>query len=321
MEMLVRVVFENGIEIVKEEPSGPWKYRQISCNLPRFHKPSEAAERFKVKPILIGFQADSGPIRSWSNTLGNDSNLPENFSEIGIENSLENRMEEIQQAVMRQLRSPRGVSNFENYLKLSQHILGAVVYRLGRVAESYAKECNVFSMSSLPIYQINEPDKREFFQTCMAPIFELETLIRDAYRFYEYHRHVLWKAFNKGDQRGYSDDFFRVVEICPSPLKEYLLENWERYGRLLRDYRADIEHNEPITHSAYNFLLQKLDGALISGHCALVKNPRERNSNRRVYPIPGPSVPDALTFGWEVTTELVKVSEMIVENLTQNGEG
>ncbi len=181
------------------------------------------------------------------------------------------------------------------------YVVRTVVYHCKRLAEVYsAIALDLVRISSIPGYG-DAPQASYGFQ--LEPYFELDALLTAARRAYDTSRYVLWSAFGS-NKPGVPSNFTQTLPACgklPSELRE---KSWWNYGERLTDYRDCIIHYTPIDFGMGSATMHKLAGGVWSVMMRIPDNP-ETNSRSAFTFTKGL---DALTYGWELSNEIVRVA-------------
>ena len=87
-------------------------------------------------------------------------------------------------------------------------------------------------------------------------------------------------------------------------------QSWEECGKKAKEYRDCIEHNAPLSQAGMTqATLEWVADGVLSVQIVLPDNPQEKSWKKFRYD----SKMDALTWGWELTNELVAVGRTIAE--------
>lgn len=189
---------------------------------------------------------------------------------------------------------------------------GAICNHCQRLAEAYASICRSFA--SIPIEGI---ESVVTFQSTSEPYYEFDALVTAARRSYNTMRHLLWHAF--GEKYSIPGSFEVVLRHCkrlPPGLTDRLNFSWSQFGEKTRAYRDCIQHYVSVIRSIPLAIMTRLPGGLWSTSCWLPDNPEVRSHDlwsdqqfqfsRRI---------DALTYGWELTNEIVDVAKAILREV------
>lgn len=189
------------------------------------------------------------------------------------------------------------------------YVVGAVGYHCLKLGEVASRTCGrlarALGSQHGELALVGIPGKSE-------PYYEFDALITAARRAYEALRHPLWKAFgNRGPCPRSFETVLTSAKILPE-LQAVLQQSWESYGRKLKDYRDCIVHYVPIDYGTSQIQLFSIPGNIWGLQVPIPDNPdakskREFRFNSRL---------DALTYGWELANEILKLATAVFDALT-----
>jgi hypothetical protein len=194
-----------------------------------------------------------------------------------------------------------------------QYVSGALVYHCQELALWYSKICDC----AVGIGQIS-PWKNEtlFLQGQSEAYYEFDALITAARRTYDALRYVMWSVFG---QRGHTPSNFRkTLDSCkglPDKLGARLSESWDTHGVKLTDYRDCIQHYAPVSYGIETAQLTQVAGGTWSVLLRIPDNPETKS--RRAFKFA--TGLDALTYGWEITSELIGLSTEVFAAIPATG--
>jgi hypothetical protein len=145
--------------------------------------------------------------------------------------------------------------------------------------------------------------------------FEFDALVTDVIRLYEVLRYVIWIKFGtpKNDVPISYEDMLKKIpsrkKDFPSLLFDRLNDNWSTIGDRAKKYRDCLQHNSPIIHGRPYVRMSRLDDKVWSASIWIPDNPEDKSQVKFIYD----SKIDALTYGWELTSEMVNLVKMVVD--------
>ena len=92
-------------------------------------------------------------------------------------------------------------------------------------------------------------------------------------------------------------------------LAERLASSWSTHGEQVTDYRDCIQHYVPVDFPNSSIHMQKLDNGTWTAQMIIPDNPSTKARAQFTYD----KMRDALSYGWEVATEVLEVAEAISE--------
>lgn len=280
------IIFEKGVEVHREK-SG-W-LSTCNCAEPVTCEPSQIFEGYRLRPIVL--------------TVKSTPSISHRF----LAPASKGRLLEIEWSELTQIAPFQNASFLTLNLDLS-YTIGAVIYHCHRLAQAYVNVCQEFSRwparhdPSSPCVFANQPE----------PYYEFEALINTARRFYTTLRRPVWAAF--GDHCSVPSSFEKTVARCtklPSALRERLDQSWTVFGEKLKEYRDCIEHYIHLGGLMPYAFMERLDNGLWTAWLRIPDNPQARSAESFRYDCDL----DALTYGWTVTDEVVKLSHALIKQL------
>jgi hypothetical protein len=290
--MVATVIFERGLEFsnrpnaIRIEPPATTIGEVIT----------QVRSRYNVRPVLLKEQVATGmPIvpqtEHWRLfTLGGEPNVGVAWSALML---------------------GRG---FAPAIIRHQHTLayavGAAVHHCERLADVYSGiALDMVRISSIPIPGHGDAPVVAFGNQYEA-YWELDALLTAARRAYDASRYILWSVFgpNKG---GLPSNFKKTLPACsklPPELRNTLELSWQGYGERLTDYRDCVIHYAPIAFGLGTAWMQKLDGGVWSVLMRIPDNPEAQSQSAFTFA----QGLDALTYGWELSNEIVRVATAIM---------
>jgi hypothetical protein len=282
-----RVIFEKGIEISHGE-DGVWFYKS-SLTKQSVANRAEVSKKYSARPILLSTCVAAGDKRQITLLFPTEGN----------------QVLELEQTDLQQMAIVKDIPMIHQFNL--NYIIGAVVYHCKRLAERYSEICSTFSQG--PTGSHHRID-RAIFSGQFEAYYEFEALITAATRAYDTTRHVLWRAF--GGRGSVPSSFERTLRLCdglPMDLDEQLHLSWAQFGTKIKDYRDCIQHYVPIGGPMSAARMVKLQGDIWSTTLWIPNNPEARSHKKFRYD----SEIDALTYGWELTNEMLEIAHKIVQ--------
>ncbi len=195
------------------------------------------------------------------------------------------------------------------------YIVGATIYHCKRLAQIYSDICRSFS--KFPTNFQNLSHKSSYGNQSEA-YYEFDALITAARRAYDTTRYILWKAF--GPKKGsIPSSFKKTLPLCrniPDELRMRLENSWDQYGEQITNYRDCIQHYVPIEFGGSSACMTKLDDSMWSVSLLIPDNPEVKSKKMLKYT----SNIDALTYGWQVATEIIDITCEILNFLPRTKE-
>ena len=283
-----QIMFERGIELHRDK-SG-W-LSTSNCREPVACEPSQIFADYNLRPIILTFKINPSDSRCF------------------LAPSSGGRLLEIEWSELTQVAPFHNSSFLTLNLDLS-YTIGAVIYHCHRLAQAYVNVCREFSRSPYTRYK-RDPSSCVFgYQP--EPYYEFEALINTVRRFYTTLRRPVWAAF--GDRSPVPSSFEKTVAKCtklPCALRERLDHSWTAYGEKLKEYRDCIEHYIHLGGFMPQVFMERLKNGLWTAWSRIPDNPQAKSAESFRYDCGL----DALTYGWTVTDEVVKLAHTLIKQL------
>ena len=299
MGQFVRIVFEKGIELrcTREKQ---WAFQSVSEKnefITSEENPEEIPHKlfysvytkYHVRPILLTSSYSSEhsmllpsiPMRSLDVELSELDN--KNFEDVSFQ-----------------------------HLSNLIYSMETMLYRCKQLAEVY---CRIYrSFVSFQYGYLKKVDK-VILGGNPETYFEFDALVTDVMRLYEVLRYVIWIKFGtpKNDVPRSYEDMLKKIPLrkkgFPSLLFDRLNDNWSIIGDRAKKYRDCLQHNSPIIRGRPYVRMSRLDDKVWSASIWIPDNPEDKSQEKFIYD----SKIDALTYGWELTSEMVKLVKMVVD--------
>lgn len=300
MAQFVRIIFEKGIELrcTREKQ---WAFQSVSEKnefITSEENPEEIPnklfssvyKKYHVRPILLT-SSYSGSEHSMLLPSIPMRSLDVEWSELDCKN-----FEDM---------------SFQHLSNLS-YSMETMLYHCKQLAEVYCKICRSFV--SFPSSLLKKGEKA-IFSGNPETYFEFDALVTDVIRLYEVLRYVIWIKFGTPKNavpRSYEDMLKKIPskkKNFPSLLLDGLNENWSTIGDRAKKYRDCLQHNSPIISGRPYVRMSRLDDKVWSASIWIPDNPEDKSPVKFIYD----SEIDALTYGWELTSEMVKLVKMVVD--------
>jgi len=251
--------------------------------------PAEVTMKYGVRPVLLTSRPRLGDDRMFV--------LP-------IQG---NQVLEIEHSELSQIAYAKDIPTLFHTFNLS-YIVGAVFHHCKQLAEAYSEICRTFV--SLPFPEEMDSDLVNLAHQ-PEPYYEFEGLITAARRAYDTTRYLIWHAFGpkKGSLPSSFEKTLRLCTCLPISLDERLHLSWSRFGNKVKKYRDCIQHYVPIGGLLPSARMVRLEGGVWSTSLIIPDNPEARSHTEFKYK----SRLDALTYGWEVTNEVIEIAQAIVQ--------
>ena len=299
MGQFVRIVFEKGIELrcTREKQ---WAFQSVSEKnefITSEENPEEIPHKlfhsvytkYHVRPILLTSSYYSSEHSMLLPSLPMRS-LDVELSELDNKN-----LEDI---------------SFQHLSNLI-YSMETMLYHCKQLAEVYCRICRSFV--SFPFGYLKKVDK-VILGGNPETYFEFDALVTDVIRLYEVLRYVIWIKFGTPKNRvprSYGDMLKKIPsrkKDFPSLLFDRLNDNWSTIGDRAKKYRDCLQHNSPVIQGRSYVRMSRLDDKVWSASIWLPDNPEAKSQVKFIYD----SEIDALTYGWELTSEMVKLVKMVV---------
>lgn len=285
-----RFIFEKGVSIQLSE-DGCWYFSATSPKdkLIRIH-PDKVTQTYGVRCILVSFKSHSGEDL--------DLLLPKHIT---------GKLLDI------------AISEFEQFIALASgkdfykvynlfYIAGAVAYHCKVLTKIYRNICVAFSRFPLP--EANTSDTAMLSRQNEA-YYEFDALVTAARRVYDASRDILWEHFGPG-KGSVPKSFKKCVPQCsglPEQLKNRLITSWDTYEEKITNYRNCIQHISPIDFGFSSARLMRIKNDIWSVSLLIPDNPEVKSREKLKYF----SDIDALSYSWEITTEVVNMAKEVLE--------
>lgn len=299
MGQFVRIVFEKGIELrcTREKQ---WAFQSVSEKnefITSEEKPEEIPHKlfysvytkYHVRPILLT-SSHSGSEHSMLLP-----SLPMRILDVELSELDNKNFEDI---------------SFQLLSNLS-YSMETMLYHCKQLAEVYCRICRSFV--SFPFGYLKKEDK-VILGGNPETYFEFDALVTDAMRLYEVLRYVIWIKFGT-PKNNVPKSYEGMLKKIPSRKKDFppllfdrLNDNWSTIGDRAKKYRDCLQHNSPIIHGRPYVRMSRLDYKVWSASIWIPDNPEDKSQVKFIYD----SEIDALTYGWELTSEMVKLVKMVV---------
>jgi hypothetical protein len=284
----IRIVFEKGVELhcIKDI----W-FIQSTTGKQSSVSPQEITKKYGIRPVLETLRISPGIERTSLLPAKRIGRLSEELSEI--------------QTISLQDMSFLHVQNLG-------YIMGALYYHCEKLVEIYTKIWYSGTHSTPPI-SVGEHYTLAYEP---EPFYEFDALITVARRSYNTIGHFIWNAFNpkKGNV---PDNFERTIELCRDNLPLNLLNRLDfshsQFGTKVTEYRDCIQHCNPVFNWTPHATMEQIERGIWGASILIPDNPQERSPKKFKYD----SRIDALTYGWELTTEIFEVAREILKALPQ----
>jgi hypothetical protein len=288
--MITTIVFERGLEYSNRP------------NAIQFDQPvttveeviAQAKSKFNVRPVLLKEQISTGTpmvpqTESWRLfTLQGDPRVDLMWSDLAMGHAF----------------APEIMRHQHNLA----YVVGAVVYHCKRLADVYS----TITLEMVRISSILGHGDSAFvsFGSQLEPYYELDALLTATRRAYDASRYILWNIF--GPKKGnVPSNFRKTLPECrklPPELRETLEQSWQSHGEQLTEYRDCIIHYAPIDFGLGTASMEKLAGGAWSVRMRIPDNPEVKSQAKFTFA----KGLDALTYGWELTNEIVCIATAVM---------
>jgi hypothetical protein len=134
-------------------------------------------------------------------------------------------------------------------------------------------------------------------------------------RGYDACRYPLWKWFGprKGKMPGY---FYKVLPACDqldAAIRTDLQQSWSEWGLRMTAYRNCIHHYVPVDFGISTIDMQETLPGVWAAQAKIPDNPEARSKANFTFR----KELDALTFGWTITVELLRVLRIVLTAVEQ----
>ena len=200
------------------------------------------------------------------------------------------------------------------------YIVGAVIYHCKQLADIYSNICKDYVKRYVNVDLAGSRDEDEaMFGPQPTGYYEFDALITAAKRTYNTTRYILWKVFGPYDV-SVPASFEKTLIKCnrlPSALAERLNMSWSRFGKKLTDYRDCIQHYISIDFWSSTVLMKRLQGGVWSTSLWIPDNPEAKSKGKFKFE----ERIDSLTYGWNVTSEMLDIVSAIKKEVQNRGSG
>ena len=288
----VQLIFEHGVSVYLNQ-KGRWVISNTSDGKFVFVNPNNIQQEFDIRPILITYEYTHGKKI--------DLLMPKHITG----RLLDIDVSEFMQSDLMKAKDHLKVMNIG-------YTTGAVIYHCKRLTHSYRKICDDFVGNKIPL--INQQEK-QIFSSQEEPYYEFDALITAARRAYDITRYILWKYF--GPKNGsVPASFKKCLPLChslPVNLKERLESSWSRYGLKLTKYRDCVQHYSPIDFILSSAHMTRLKKMVWSTSLIIADNPEAKSKRGFTYN----DKIDALSYAWEITTEILDIAKLIIKEASE----
>jgi len=189
------------------------------------------------------------------------------------------------------------------------YLVGAVGYHCQRLAEHHAQiAAKYHEIQRIPGLQ--DSGDRGMFSYQTEPYYEFDSLIGAARRSYDCTRYLLWPRF--GSRTGYTPrSLKKLLEVdsqLPAALREQLTNSWQNFGQMLTHYRDCIHHYVPVDFGLASAYMSRHQVGAWTTMLRIPDNPEVRSKRRFTFELNR----DALTYGWELSNEILAISTAVV---------
>lgn len=282
-----QIIFEKGLEVRRE--NSDW-LSTSNCRQPIQVDPIQITETHNLRPIVLTLE------------------LSPAHSHPFLAPTSKGRLLEIEMADLTQI-APFQNRRFVMWNLDLSYTVGAVIHHCHLLAQAYVDICRNFSRFPSPNGKVRSPC---VFGNQPEPYYAFEALINAAMRFYMTARRPIWAAFGCGGP--VPNSFEKTMDRCtklPNALGQQLKRSWDVCGEKLKEYRDCIEHYVKLgDHIPFAFM-ELLDDQLWTAWLRIPDNPQARSGKAFRYD----SKLDALTYGWTVTDEVVKLAHALIKQL------
>ncbi len=294
-----RILFENGIEIGRARNS----IKLVTANAVFADVCASISEEYKVRPVLL---TENVPV------IGDSKCLRESHLVLNV-----NWQKDPLGIIVSSLQFPQGLPE-DVYVSLLrprmnvQYVLGALVYHCQELALQYSSICDA-AVGFSQIFSMK--DKTMTCQGQSEAYYEFDALITAARRTYDALRYIIWPVFGTGGSM--PRNFPKTLELCGNlseKLRVRLFNSWETHGTKLTAYRDCIQHYVPISFGIETATLNQVNGGTWSLLLRIPDNPEAKSQRDFQFELGL----DALTYGWELTNELIDISTEVIATIPGN---
>jgi hypothetical protein len=118
------------------------------------------------------------------------------------------------------------------------------------------------------------------------------------------------------DRGSVPSSFPKTLKACnnlPDSLASRLDKSWSTFGKKVTEYRDCLQHYCPIGRELPYAHMQRLQGGVWSTSIWIPDNPEARSQREYRYD----SRIDALTYGWQITNEILDVARSIIKEIPE----
>lgn len=293
---IISIVFEGGIELRFDNghwtfPSAPVTSGVVFSSLP------DATECLApLRPVLITVQLDSGGTRT--SLLKCDGSNDFNVDVTNLMN-----------------RPNMGKMVYPFYHL--NYLVGAVGYHCQRLAEHYAQIAVQYrKIQEIPGFFDSSDMGSYSYQT--EPYYEFDSLIGAARRSYDCTRFILWPHFGSknGSMPRSLKKLLEGANQLPDLLHEQLTISWQNFGQLLTHYRDCLHHYVPVDIGLASATMRRHQVGAWTTTLLIPDNPEARSKKKFTFKLNR----DALTYGWELTNEILFISTTVVNAVAPRQE-
>lgn len=284
--LVSQIIFERGVELQGDK--GDWLSKS-NCDKPTLCEPTQLLADYRLRPVVLTVNL-------------NPSTTVDMLAPVSRGRLLEIEMSELTQIAPFQ-NAPFVMLN----LDLS-YTIGAVIYHCHRLAKAYVNVAQHFMRG---MAKLDVPSSCVFADQ-PEPYYEFEALIAAARRFYTTLRRPMWAAF--GNRGSVPSSFEKTVAACtrlPDALQKRLRDSWTAHGKQLKDYRDCMEHHAHLAHVMPYAFMERLNNGLWTAWARIPDNPQAKSAKNFRYN----GGLDALTYGWTIADEVIKVAGAVIEQL------
>jgi hypothetical protein len=192
------------------------------------------------------------------------------------------------------------------------YIAGAVTYHCNQLVTQYEAILNSVTDNGSRLDLFSDDFVYSRF---VSPYYEFEALVTAVVRAYNTIRFPLWSAF--GTSGTAPNNFERVVKVIDLPQQVgHTFEEAVLHCEKAKMYRDCIQHYAHFGARLPFTRVQLLNGIAWSVLALLPDNPEDKSYNSFLYE----KQIDALTYGWELTNDLLYYLTVIIESLPARSE-
>jgi len=194
-----------------------------------------------------------------------------------------------------------------------EYLTGALIYHCKNLAEKYASICR--QAAAFP-NGFERPDEKAIFSGQSDGYYEFEALVTVARRTYDAIRYPIWESFGPAKD-SVPRNFYNTLLKCttlPPALAERLQTSWSKWGLKLRAYRDCLQHYVPLDFGHSSAVVELLDSGVWSTALRIPDNPEMKSRKRFQYE----QGIDALSYGWELTNEILDVVFQVLRAVDDN---